>query len=42
MPQRLRDLVFDHTPFLQKMIKKDYLDTQETMCLSLKDLHVQQ
>lgn len=38
----VRDTVFDHTPFLQKMIKKDYLETQETMCLSLKDLHVQQ
>lgn len=37
---KIRDLIFDHTPFLNKMIQRDYLDEQEAMCMSMKELHV--
>ena len=37
---RLRDLVFDNTAILQKLITKDYLGAAESMSLSLKELHV--
>ena len=37
----LRDLVFDNTGILQKLITKDYLGAAEAMSLSLKELHVE-
>lgn len=37
---KLRDLVFDHTGFLEKMITRDYLRDQEAMSLSLDELHI--
>lgn len=37
---QLRDLIYDNTPILNTMIRKDYLETQEAMCLSMQDLHV--
>ncbi len=36
----LRDFVFDHTPVLQKLVEKDYLQDAERMSLSLRELHV--
>jgi len=36
----IRDLVFDHTPILQKTVTKDYLADAEKMSLQLKELHV--
>ncbi|MDO5620956.1 MAG: NAD(P)/FAD-dependent oxidoreductase [Paracoccus sp. (in: a-proteobacteria)] len=36
----LRDLVFDHTPFLRKMVTKDQLDAAERETLALSELHV--
>jgi 2-polyprenyl-6-methoxyphenol hydroxylase-like FAD-dependent oxidoreductase len=36
----LRDLVFDSTGLLQKLIEKDYLRDSETMSLHLTELHV--
>ncbi len=36
----LRDMVFDHTPLLQRLLSKDYLQDSETMSLHLKELHV--
>ena len=36
----LRDLVFDNTGTLGKLIRKDYLKDSETMSLHLKELHV--
>ena len=38
---KIRDLVFDHTPLLSRMITRDYLADAEKMSLSLKELHVQ-
>ncbi len=35
----LRDLVYDNTGILNKMICKDYLADQEAMCLSMTELH---
>lgn len=37
---KLRDLVFDHTGLLEKMIRRDYLRDQEAMSLSLHELHL--
>lgn len=37
---KLRDVVFDHTGLLNRMIQRDYLADQEAMCLSMKELHV--
>ncbi|NHO67403.1 FAD-dependent monooxygenase [Aestuariicella hydrocarbonica] len=37
---KLRDLVFDKTSVLEKMIHKDYLKDQEAMSLSLEELHI--
>lgn len=37
---KVRDFIFDKTPLLGKMISKDYLKDQETMSLSLQELHV--
>lgn len=34
-----RDFVYDHTQVLNKQIQNDYLGNQETMCLSMTDLH---
>lgn len=36
----LRDLLFDNTKILQKLISKDYLGHQEQMTLQLRELHV--
>lgn len=36
----LRDMVFDNTRVLQKLIAKDYLADAERLSLSLKELHV--
>lgn len=36
----IRDLVFDNTSVLGKLIQKDYLGDQETMSLALTELHV--
>lgn len=36
----LRDLIFDNTKVLQKLIEKDYLADAERMSLGLKELHV--
>lgn len=36
----LRDLVFDNTRVLQKLIEKDYLADAERMSLALRELHV--
>lgn len=37
---KLRDFVFDHTKFLDKMVSEDYLGKAERMSLSMKELHV--
>lgn len=37
---KIRDFVFDNTGILNKMIRRDYLGDQETMCMSMKELHV--
>ncbi|UTV98391.1 MULTISPECIES: FAD-dependent oxidoreductase [Gammaproteobacteria] len=37
---KVRDFVFDHTSFLEKMITRDYLKDQEAMSLSLHELHI--
>lgn len=36
----LRDLVFDHTPFLKVTMEKDYLADSEVQTLALSELHV--
>jgi 2-polyprenyl-6-methoxyphenol hydroxylase-like FAD-dependent oxidoreductase len=36
----LRDMIFDNTGVLEKLIKKDYLSDSEKMSLHLKELHV--
>jgi len=36
----LRDLVFDHTPLLQKMIDKGGMEETEKMTLQLREVHV--
>ncbi|MDO6965092.1 FAD-dependent oxidoreductase [Rhizobium alvei] len=36
----IRDLVYDHTPLLQKTLSKDYLADAEKASLALKELHV--
>lgn len=36
---RMRDFVYDHTQILNKQIQKDYLGVQESMCLSMTELH---
>lgn len=36
----IRDMVFDNTGILQKVLTKDYLQDAETMSLKLKELHV--
>lgn len=38
---RLRDLVFDYTPFLQRFLEKGYLEKAEIETMGLKELHVQ-
>jgi 2-polyprenyl-6-methoxyphenol hydroxylase-like FAD-dependent oxidoreductase len=35
----LRDLIYDHTPILQKMLAKDYLADAEKASLALAELH---
>lgn len=37
---KLRDLVYDNTRVLDKMISKDYLSDAEKMSLSMRELHV--
>lgn len=37
---KVRDFIFDHTKLLNTMIRKDYLEMQETMCLLMKKLHI--
>ena len=36
---KIRDFVYDHTQVLNKQIQKDYLSDQESMCLSMTELH---
>lgn len=36
---KIRDFVYDHTQILNKQIQKDYLSDQESMCLSMTELH---
>lgn len=36
---KLRDLVFDHTGFLDRMIRRDYLADAEKMSLMMQELH---
>lgn len=36
---KMRDLLYDNTQILNKQIQKDYLSDQETMCLSMTELH---
>lgn len=36
---KIRDFIYNHTSLLDSMIKKDYLGEQESMCLSMKELH---
>lgn len=36
---KLRDLVFDHTGILDKLIKRDYLADAEKMSLAMQELH---
>lgn len=36
----VRDLLFDNTPMLGKLIKRDYLEDQEKMSLALTELHI--
>ncbi|WP_199523185.1 NAD(P)/FAD-dependent oxidoreductase [Pararhodobacter sp. CCB-MM2] len=36
----LRDMVFDHTSVLQRLVEKDYLAAAEAMSLQLRELHV--
>lgn len=37
---RLRDLIFDYTPFLQRFLEKGYLEKAEVETMNLKELHV--
>ncbi len=36
---RIRDFVYDHTQVLNTQIQRDYLSDQESMCLSMIELH---
>ncbi|BFM51343.1 FAD-dependent monooxygenase [Marinomonas sp. THO17] len=36
---KVRDFIYDHTGLLNTQLNKDYLGTQEAMCLSMTDLH---
>lgn len=36
---RLRDFVYDRTQILNKQIQRDYLSNQESMCLTMSELH---